>query len=56
MKKHIETTFDNILNPNPTQAPTQEQDTATEKIKGNYKTVCYSIPPDVADKMRQIAV
>ena len=25
------------------------------KVRGNYKTVCYSIPPDIADKMRYIA-
>ena len=30
-------------------------DAPGEKIKGNYKTVCYSIPPDIADKMRYIA-
>jgi hypothetical protein len=26
-----------------------------ERIKGNYKTVCYSIPPELAEKIRYIA-
>lgn len=55
MKKNIANNFGELLNPNPTkaQAPVQEQ--TTEKEKGNYKTVCYSIPPETADKIRQIA-
>lgn len=55
MKKNITTGFDNLLNPNTTkaQAPVQEQETG--KVKGNYKTVCYSIPPETAEKIRKIA-
>ncbi len=43
-------------------APAKE--TATEarpapaqpaRAKGNYKTVCYSIPPEVAEKVKEIA-
>lgn len=26
-----------------------------ERVRGNYKPVCYSIPPEVADKIRDIA-
>lgn len=29
---------------------------AEEKKKGNYKTVCYSIPPDIAEAIKEIAV
>lgn len=56
MKKNITKGFDNLLNPTPAQEPTPAQGTTTEKAKGNYKTVCYSIPPETADKIRQIAV
>ena len=55
MKKNINTTLGNLINPNPTTAPVQEQVADTEKTKGNYKTVCYSIPPETAEKIRQIA-
>ena len=55
MKKNITTGFDNLLNPNPTKAQETVQEPATEKVKGNYKTVCYSIPPETADKIRKIA-
>lgn len=55
MKKNIETKFDALLNLNPAQEPTPVQDAATEKEKGNYKTVCYSIPPETAEKIRKIA-
>lgn len=55
MKKNITTGFDNLLNPNTVKAQAPEQETATEKVKGNYKTVCYSIPPETAEKIRQIA-
>ncbi len=37
----------------PTAAP-QEPEQAP-KQKGNYKTVCYSIPPELAEKIRYIA-
>ncbi len=33
------------------QIPTTEP----EQVKGNYKTVCYSIPPEVAEKIKDIA-
>lgn len=38
-------------------APAQEPTTGTteQKVKGNYKSVCYSIPTDVAEKIRRIA-
>jgi len=36
----------------PTEPAEQEQPTRT---KGNYKTVCYSIPPELAEKIRYIA-
>ena len=55
MKKNITTGFDNLLNPNPTKAQAPIQDTAPAKDKANYKTVCYSIPPETADKIRKIA-
>lgn len=35
------------------QEPTGDRGTVeAQKIKGNYKTVCYSIPPELADRMR----
>lgn len=55
MKKNITTGFDNLLNPNPTKAQEPVQDAEPVKEKGNYKTVCYSIPPETAEKIRQIA-
>jgi len=61
MKKNIDTKLGNLINPTPTAptAPTKEQDTVQEpaptKVRGNYKTVSYSIPPATADKIRQIA-
>ena len=55
MKKNIDTKLGNLLNPTPAQAQAPIQDTATDKAKGNYKTVCYSIPPETADKIRKIA-
>lgn len=59
MKKNIDTNLGTLLNPTPTkaQAPAQEteQEPTTEKVRGNYKTVSYSIPPETADKIRQIA-
>lgn len=37
-------------------APNEEQATETPKKKtGNYKTVCYSISPEVAEKIAYIA-
>lgn len=40
----------------PEPAPTAQAEPAQgEKTKGNYKTVCYSIPPAIADYMRYIA-
>ena len=55
MKKNIDAKLGNLLNPTPTQAPAPVQDTETETTKGNYKTVCYSIPPETAEKIRKIA-
>lgn len=36
------------------QEPTQ-QEQAPKRVKGDYKTVCYSIPPELAEKIRYIA-
>ena len=55
MKKDISTTYGSLLNPTPAKAQAPVQEPATEKAKGNYKTVCYSIPPETAEKIRQIA-
>ncbi len=54
MKKNITTGFDSLLNPTPKEQVTV-QETATDKVKGNYKSVCYSIPPETAEKIRKIA-
>lgn len=40
--------------PGKAQAPAATPQEPT-KQRGNYKTVCYSIPTDVADKIRYIA-
>lgn len=60
MKKNLATNYGNLLNTNPTKAQEPINDTPTEKatitrITGNYKTVCYSIPPETAEKIRKIA-
>lgn len=46
-----------LLGPAPASTPEvrQEQPEQATKTKGNYKTVCYSIPPELADKIRYIA-
>ena len=58
MKKNLDTNLGNLINPTPT-APAKEQDTAqapaTIRAKGNTKPVCYSVPPETAEKIRQIA-
>lgn len=56
MKKNIAANFGELLNPNanPTKAQGSAQDTQTEKAAAN-KIVCYSIPPETAEKIRQIA-
>ena len=56
MKKNIGTNLGNLLSTAPTKAQdTTVQEPATEKVKGNYKTVSYSIPPATAEKIRIIA-
>ena len=56
MKKNIAPNFGELLNPNTTKAQEPVQGTATTKReKVNHKPVCYSIPPETADKIRQIA-
>lgn len=62
MKKNIDTNLGTLLNPTPTaptkaQAPEQapEQEHGVKRAKGNTKPVCYSIPPETAEKIRQIA-
>lgn len=46
-----------LLGPAPASTPEahQEQPKQGEKQKGNYTTVCYSIPPEIAEKIRYIA-
>ncbi len=48
-----------LLGPAPTSTPTpearQEQPEQAAKQRGNYTTVCYSIPPEIAEKIRYIA-
>jgi hypothetical protein len=60
--RKVETGLSGLLNPTPaiprkaaTAVPTQEQPQAPEKSKGNYKTVCYSIPPAVAENIKRVA-
>lgn len=46
-----------LLGPAPASTPEAPQDQPEQavKLKGNYTTVCYSIPPDIAEKIRYIA-
>lgn len=48
-----------LLTPPPAPASTpeahQEQPEQAAKQRGNYTTVCYSIPPEIAEKIRYIA-
>ena len=37
---------------NATTPKAQATTTEPEQVKGNYKTVCYSLPPDIADRIR----
>ncbi len=58
--RKVETGLVGLLNPTPaiprkTAALTQEQPQEPEKSKGNYKTVCYSIPPAVAESIKRVA-
>ena len=59
MKKNIDTNLGNLINPTPAPAQANEQETvqepATQRAKGNTKAVCYSIPPETAEKVRAIA-
>lgn len=54
MKKNIGTNLGTLLNTNPT-APTKAQEPVVKRAKGNTKPVCYSIPPETAEKIRAIA-
>lgn len=54
-KKQVATGLTGLLNPTPAETQPQTAEAAPAKIKGNYKTVCYSIPPDVAEKIKYIA-
>lgn len=54
MKKTVTASYDSLIKPAPAQVQATAQEPA-EKVKGNYKTVCYSIPPETADKIRAIA-
>ena len=46
-----------LLGPAPASTPDvrQEQAEKPAKQRGNYTTVCYSIPPEIAEKIRYIA-
>ena len=48
-----------LLGPAPASTSTpevpQEQPEQAAKQRGNYTTVCYSIPPEIAEKIRYIA-
>ena len=59
MKKTVNERLNGLLNPTPAKvspkAKAQDNTQEPEKVKGNYKTVCYSIAPDVADKIKYIA-
>ncbi len=55
MKKNIANNFGELLNPNPAKAQGAESDAQPHRKKGDYRTVCYSIPPKTAEKMRKIA-
>ncbi len=60
MKKNLATNYGTLLNTNPAKKQDNVQDTPIERanitrITGNYKTVCYSIPPETAEKIRKIA-
>lgn len=55
MKKNIDANIGNLLNPTPTKAQDTVQEPAVKRAKGNTKPVCYSIPPETAEKIRQIA-
>lgn len=60
--KKVAAGLNGILNPTPAQVVKNESRTKAdrsaqgeEKAKGKYKTVCYSIPPEVAERIRYIA-
>ena len=58
MKKNIDTKLGNLINPTatePTKAQAPEQEPAVTRAKGNTKPVCYSVPPETAEKIRVIA-
>ena len=55
MKKNVDTNLGNLLNPTPTKAQATVQEPVVKRAKGNTKPVCYSIPPETAEKIRQIA-
>lgn len=44
-----------LLNPTPTTAEQAKPEQVAEKEPKPYKTVCYSIPVEVAEKVRYIA-
>ena len=54
MKKNIANNFGELLNPNTAKAQEPVKG-ATKKEKTPTKPVCYSIPTETADKIRQIA-
>ena len=61
MKKNLDTTLGNLINPTPTATPKAQepvQETPEPKAgrqKKNNTVVCYSIDADTADKIRRIA-
>lgn len=51
----IEAGLNGLLTPTAQTPGPQDPAQEPEKVKGNYKTVCYSISPELADKIRYIA-
>lgn len=47
--------LEGLLAPTPAVLQDAPRQAAPERTKGNYKTVCYSIAPELAEKMRYIA-
>lgn len=58
MAKKIDTIaagLNGLLSTPAASTPEAQEPEQAPKVKGNYKTVCYSIAPELADKIRYIA-
>ena len=58
MTKKIDTIaagLNGLLSTPAASTPEVQEPEQAPKVKGNYKTVCYSIAPELADKIRYIA-